>query len=56
MILRLKSGVDEKEAIQLAEKVKAFHINYNGSHHLITSSSMKKEPEILSGKVEKSWV
>lgn len=56
MILRLKSGIDEKEAAQLAENVKAFHIKYNGSHHLITSSSVKTEPAALAGKVDKSWV
>lgn len=56
MILRLKNGIDEQEAHQLAENVKAFHIKYDEAYHLITSSSVKEEPTSLAGKVDKSWV
>ena len=56
MILRLKSEIDGKTASQLAENVKAFHIQYDGSHHLITSSSVKEVPSVLADKVEKNWV
>lgn len=56
MILRLNSGIDDKEGRQLAESVKAFHIKYKGNQHLITSSSMKEIPSELAGKVDESWV
>ncbi|HLV41899.1 MAG TPA: 3-deoxy-7-phosphoheptulonate synthase [Brumimicrobium sp.] len=56
MILKLNTTVDSAEAAQLAEKYKAFHINYNGSQHLITSSSMKEVPSEISSKVDENWV
>src|SRR5690554_767041 len=56
MILRLNTSVAATEAAQLAEKHKAFHIHYNGSQHLITSSSMKEVPAELASKVDENWV
>ncbi|PKR79984.1 3-deoxy-7-phosphoheptulonate synthase [Brumimicrobium salinarum] len=56
MILKLNTSIDEKEASKLAEKHKAFHINYQESQHLITSSSVKEVPDSLKGKVDKHWV
>src|SRR5690554_2739346 len=56
MILKLNTSVSANDAAQLAEKHKAFHIHYNGSQHLITSSSMKEVPNELAAKVEESWV
>ena len=56
MILKLNTSVSANDAAQLAGKHKAFHIHYNGSQHLITSSSMKEVPNELAAKVEESWV
>src|SRR5690554_3554430 len=56
MILKLNTSVNAAEAAQLAEKHKAFHINYNGGQHLITSSSMKIVPTELTSKVDENWV
>ncbi len=56
MILRLKSEIDRKTADQLAENAKAFQIHYDGSYHLITSSSVKEVPSVLADQVDKSWV
>ena len=56
MILKLNTSVNASEAAQLAEKYKAFHINYNGNQHLITSSSMKEVPTEITSKVDENWV
>lgn len=56
MILKLNSDIEQKEADKLAVEHKAFHITYNKSEHLITSSSVKEVPESLKEKVEKNWV
>lgn len=55
MILKLATTVAKNEAEVLAEKAKAFHITYEGSEYLITSSSVKSTPDVLKGKVDKEW-
>lgn len=56
MILKLNTSLSAKEAAQLAEENKAFHITYQGREHLITSSSVKDVPDSLSSKVDQHWV
>ena len=56
MILKLATTVAKSEAAILAEQAKAFHITYQGSEYLITSSSVKSVPEELNGKVEQDWI
>ncbi len=56
MILKLATTITKNEASALAERVKAFHVTYQGSEYMITSSSVKTTPELLTGKVDKEWV
>lgn len=56
MILRLKNNVNASELAQLAEKFKAFGINYKEGQFLITSSSVKEVPNGLENLVNESWV
>ena len=56
MILKLATTITKNEASALAERVKAFHVTYQGSEFMITSSSVKTTPELLTGKVDKEWV
>ena len=51
MILRLKNNVNASELAQLAEKFKAFGINYKEGQFLITSSSVKEVPNGLENLV-----
>ncbi|RFC53810.1 3-deoxy-7-phosphoheptulonate synthase [Brumimicrobium aurantiacum] len=56
MILKLNTSISQAEAAKIAEEIKAFHISYQGSEHLITSSSLKEVPEELKSKVDQNWV
>ncbi len=56
MILELKNKVSAEEAAQLAQTIKAFHVESDGKNLLITGSGIKEVPVQIEDKVEKSWV
>lgn len=56
MILKLKEKVDAQAFDELAERFKAFNINYKDAQYLITSSSMKEVPTGLENLVDETWV
>lgn len=56
MILHLKDSVSQQEAKQLAEQVKAFHVESDGVNVLITGSGVKELPAVLEDKTERFWV
>ena len=56
MIIHLKSGLSKESIIQAAEKLKAFHVTYDGNDILITGSGLKELPEELAGNVAEHWV
>ncbi len=55
MIIKLKSTINSLQAEQFATAHKAMHI-FDGSHTLITSSSLKEVPTDLVAYTEASWV
>ncbi len=54
MIIKLKSSVTEQQAKEWAYIHKAFHI-FDGSHVLITGSSVKVIPQELENQTENYW-
>lgn len=56
MILHLKDTVNPQEAAQLAEQIKAFHVQSGNVAVLITGSGVKDVPSELDGKVADHWV
>jgi len=55
MIIKLNNDISKEEAQELASQSKAFHISYQESELLITSSSIKEAPSILKDKVAGEW-
>ena len=56
MIIHLKSTVTAHEANQLAETLKAFHVQSDGVQILITGSGIKELPSTLADKADNYWV
>lgn len=56
MIIHLKSGLSKESIIHAAEKLKAFHVTYDGTEILITGSGLKELPEEVAGIASEHWV
>ena len=56
MIIHLKKTVSKESAAVLAAENKAFHIVSEGTNVLITGSSMKEVPSVLTNQTENSWI
>lgn len=56
MIIHLKDTVNESQASQLAESIKAFHVISDGKQVLITGSGVKEVPAAVEQFTEQSWV
>jgi 3-deoxy-7-phosphoheptulonate synthase len=55
MILHLKEGTPDREAIVAAEVLSAFYFKRNGHYVLITGSSVKDVPAIIEPLLSKYW-
>ena len=56
MILHLKENISSQEAAQIAEKIKAFHIDKGQLQILVTGSGTKEVPAEILGQVAESFV
>lgn len=55
MILHLKHTTTESQANAIAENLNAFHFVSNGTHVLVTGSSMKEVPASIESDVDQFW-
>jgi hypothetical protein len=56
MIIHLKQHVSNQDAANFADRIKAFHIVYNGTNVLITGASVTELPELVASETEDFWV